>query len=366
VVTAGYEAMGKVSHGRTHAVVNEAEAPTSAFILDPDAKFPGTSMKEKISDEVGRGATHYIDATRLATQLLGDSIAANLFLLGFAWQRGLVPVSAAALEQAIELNGVAVDFNRRAFLWGRRCAHQPEKVLALVEALSPAPRPRLEGFEEIVADRIARLTRYQDAAYARRYLQHVQAVRAADPRGGEAESVSVAAAHNLYRLMACKDEYEVARLYTDGEFLRSLEQQFDGDYQLRFHLAPPLLARRDPDTGLPLKREYGPWMLRAFGWLARLRRLRGTPLDIFGRTAERKRERQDIAAYADALETICRELREDNYAAALELARLPAKLRGFGHVKDRNRELLAPRRQQLLAQLRGEVHSAPVKVVDAA
>ncbi|MFV8819422.1 indolepyruvate ferredoxin oxidoreductase family protein [Haliea sp. E17] len=366
VVTAAYEAMGKVSHGRTRAIVNEAEAPTSAFILNPDAKFPGAAMKTRISDEVGEGATHFIDATRIATQLMGDAIAANLFLLGFAWQRGTVPVSAQALERAIELNGVAVEFNKRAFLWGRRCAHQPEQVLALVEELSPAPAPRLEGLDDIIADRVRRLTAYQDAAYAERYRRAVDRVRAADPRASERGSITIAAARNLYKLMAYKDEYEVARLYSDGEFLKKLRQQFTGHLTLRINLAPPLLSKRDPHSGEPRKREFGPWILTVFRLLAKCRGLRGSRLDIFGYTAERRRERSDIADYQALLDSVLGDLRDDNYAIALELAQLPAQLRGFGHVKDRNREQLAQRRDHLLAQLRGEVPASAVRFVDAA
>jgi len=323
-------------------------------------------MKDKIRSEVGEEGTHFIDSTRIATQLLGDSIASNLFLLGFAWQRGLVPVSAAALEQAIELNGVAIEFNKQAFLWGRRCADQPEKVLQLVQEMAPASKPRLQTLDDIVTDRMARLTDYQNAAYAERYRQLIATVSTADPRADEPDSISVAAARNLYKLMAYKDEYEVARLYTDGEFLKKLEQQFEGDYELRFNMAPPLFSKRDPNTGHLIKQEFGPWMMKAFSLLARFRKLRGTRLDLFGYTEERRQERADIADYEALLETVMRELDSDHYDAALELARLPAKLRGFGHVKDRNREMLALRKQQLIAQLRGESQTAAVKIVDAA
>ncbi len=366
VVTTTYEAMGKVAHGRTRSVVNEAEVPTASFILDPDARFPTRAMKEKISTEIGDEGTYFIDSTRIATQLLGDSIGSNLFLLGFAWQQGLVPVSAAALEQAIELNGVAVEFNKAAFLWGRRCADQPERVLNLVDELAPPPKARLEAVDEIVDDRAARLEDYQDAAYARRYRELMAQVVAADPRAEQSDSVSVAAARNLFKLMAYKDEYEVARLYTNGEFMKKIEQQFEGDFSLRFNMAPPLFSKRDPNTGHLLKQEFGPWMMKAFALMARFRRLRGTRLDIFGYTEERRQERQDIADYESVLETLVHELDADNYDAALELARLPAKLRGFGHVKDRNREVLNLRRAQLLARLRGESHAAAVKIVDAA
>ncbi len=365
VVTSTYEALGKVAHGRTHAVVNDAEVPTSAFILDPDARFPTSAMKAKVSDEVGDSAAFFIDATRIATQLLGDSIAANLFLLGYAWQQGLVPVSAAALEEAIELNAVAVNFNKQAFLWGRRCADQPERVLALVDELAPPAAPRLELVDEIVADRTARLADYQDATYAARYRQQVDRVRAADPKADQPGSFSATVARVLHKLMAYKDEYEVARLYSNGEFLRKLEQQFEGDFELRFNLAPPLFSKRDPVTGHLVKQEFGPWMLTAFGWLARLRRLRGSRFDIFGYTAERRQERADIDDYLSLLDELLSGLSDDNYAEAVELASLPARLRGFGHIKDRNREQLAGQRAQLLRRFRGEAVDT-VTIVNAA
>ncbi|MEJ2531272.1 MAG: indolepyruvate ferredoxin oxidoreductase family protein [Halioglobus sp.] len=364
VVTTTYEALGKVAQGRTHAVVNEAEVPTAAFILDPDAKFPTAAMKEKILAETGDGGCYFIDASRVATTLLGDSIASNLFLLGFAWQRGLVPVSAAALERAIELNGVAVAFNKQAFLWGRRCADQPGRVARLLDTGDSPGRPTT--LDEILADRERRLTAYQSADYARRYREQVARVRAADPRAGDADSVTLAVARQLYKLMAYKDEYEVARLYSDGGFRRKLEAQFEGDYELRFNLAPPLFSKRDPRTGQLLKREYGAWMMTAFGLLAKLRFLRGTAFDPFGYTAERRREREDIDEYCALLDSLCAALDATNYPAARELAELPRRLRGFGHVKDRNRELLTLRRDQLLRQFRGEQPEAVVRIVDAA
>ncbi|MCB1699908.1 MAG: indolepyruvate ferredoxin oxidoreductase family protein [Halioglobus sp.] len=364
VVTTTYESMGKVAQGRTHAVVNEAEVPTAAFVLDPDAKFPTVAMKDKILAEVGEPGCDFLDSTRIATALLGDSIASNLFLLGFAWQRGLVPVSAAALEEAIEINGVAADFNRRAFLWGRRYAEQPEKVLQL---LDPADERRAPpSLSEVIADRQQRLTSYQNASYASSYLTQVERVRAADPRADEPDSITMAVARQLYRLMACKDEYEVARLYTDGEFLRKLNSQFEGDVELRFNMAPPLIAKRDPHTGHLIKQEFGPWMMQVFGLLARLRFLRGTALDIFGYTLERRREQADLAEYRQLLDTLLAGLDDSNYAVALELARLPAKLRGFGHVKDRNRDMLAPRREELLREFRGEAPASAVKLVEVA
>ncbi|MDA0693659.1 MAG: indolepyruvate ferredoxin oxidoreductase family protein [Proteobacteria bacterium] len=350
VVTCTYEALGKAAHGRTHAVINETEVATSAFILDPDARFPGEAMKSKVVAEVGKAATYFIDSTRIATELLGDSLATNLFLLGYAWQQGLVPVSAAALEQAIELNAIAIEFNKQAFLWGRRCADQPARVLKIAEDLTPSPSAPLQTLDEIVADRSARLTDYQDDALAERYRQRVAKVRAADLRADDPGSVTIAVARNLYKLMAYKDEYEVARLYTDGEFLRKVARQFEGDYQLHFNMAPPLFSKRDPNTGHLLKREFGPWMMRVFEALARLRVLRGTMLDPFGYTAERKRERADIDDYLAILERLPGALEAD-YDTAVALVSLPEKLRGFGYVKDRNRAALAKQRELLLLTL---------------
>ncbi|MDP5070514.1 MAG: indolepyruvate ferredoxin oxidoreductase family protein, partial [Congregibacter sp.] len=365
VVTTTYEAMGKVAHGRTHAVVNEAEVPTASFITNPDARFPTNTMKQRVLEEVGDSDCHFLDSSRIATTLMGDSIASNLFLLGYAWQRGLVPVSATALERAIELNAVAVDFNKQAFLYGRRYANRPEQVLALLPesvAIAQLTTPAL------IDDRAARLLEYQDAAYAQRYRNTLAAVQAADPRPNDSGSVTATAAKSLYKLMAYKDEYEVARLYSAPEFLAKIEAKFDGDYSLSFNLAPPLLSKRDPHSGELQKTEFGAWMLPAFRLLAPLRRLRGTALDVFGYTAERRQERQDIHDYEALLASLVPRINtatpDAEYALIQELLALPLQLRGFGHVKDRNREQLALRRSTLLTRLEGSPQV--VNIVEAA
>ena len=361
VVATTYEAMGKVAHGRTQAVVNDAQVPTASFILDPDAPFPTSAMKQRVRSEVGEGC-HFLDSTRIATALLGDSIASNLFLLGYAWQRGLVPVSAAALERAIELNAVAVDFNKRAFLYGRRYAHNPRRVLAL---LPRAKRLPALSTDALIEDRARRLLEYQDEAYARRFRERMARVRAGDPQAQAEDSLTATAARALYKLMAYKDEYEVARLYSHPAFVQALKEQFEGNYSLRFNLAPPLLSRRDAHTGVPAKREFGAWMLGAFRLLAPLKRLRGTAWDVFGYTAERRRERQDIADYEAVLERHLPAAQDAEYAVLRELLALPLQLRGFGHVKDRNRARLALRRAALEARLAGD-RADPVPFVDAA
>ena len=362
VVTANYDALGKAARGRTRAVVNDAQVPTAEFIRNPDAPFATGALKRRIAEEVGAEECHFLDATAIATALLGDSIAVNLFLLGVAFQRGLVPVSAAALERAIELNNVAVPLNKQAFLFGRRYANRSQQVIDLLPSQRQSRQP--DGLQQVLEDREQRLVDYQDADYARRYRQWVERVRAADPHSEEADSVSLQVARALFKLMAYKDEYEVARLYSHPDFLAGLAAQFEGDFRLRLNLAPPLLARRDPHSGEAQKREFGPWMLRAFRLLAPLKRLRGTRWDPFGYTAERRRERRDIADYEAFLQVLPSRFENSDYQRLRELSALPLQLRGFGHVKDRNREQLATRRRQLESQLQGDAQ--PVHIVEAA
>jgi indolepyruvate ferredoxin oxidoreductase len=353
VVTTGYEAMGKSAHGRTHAIVNDNEQPTAAFILDPDAKFPAKSMHQKVRDQVGDNLV-FVHATRIATKLTGDAIGTNLFLLGYAWQMGWVPVSREALERAIELNGVAIDFNKRAFLLGRRYAVQPERVESMlpenktVEVVEPT-------LDELIEDRRQRLVDYQNEAYAQRYLDRITAIRSKDPAPDSDNSLTLAVAKQLFKLMAYKDEYEVARLHSDKAFREKLEAQFEGDFELRFHLAPPIISKPDPETGKMKKREFGPWMMQAFQLLAKFKWLRGTRFDVFALTKERKLERADLSQYERDIDTILNGMTRDNYDIAVQLADLPGKLRGYGHVKARNRAELNARRDELLRAFRGEV-----------
>ncbi len=363
VVTAGYETMGKVADGRTHSVVNEAETPTSAFILDPDAKFPANNMKEKIIDEVGESDSYFINSTRISTQLLGDSIGSNMFLLGYAWQKGLIPVSSAALFEAIELNAVAVDFNKKAFLWGRRYADQPEKVNSI---LTTEKKRAAESLDDIVTDRVRRLTAYQDSKYATNYILELERIRSADPLADQPDSLTAVAAKILYKLMAYKDEYEIARLYSDKEFTAKLEEQFEGDYEVRFNFALPLLRKPHSDTKQPRKREFGSWMKYFLYFLAKLRFLRGTFLDPFGYMKERRQEREDIEKYQQLLRIISNNLTNQNYQSAITMASLPAKLRGFGYVKQESRILLEQRCEQLLKSFLGQEPADEIKFSSAA
>jgi len=351
VVSAGREALARMGHGRTRVVANVASTPTADFTRNPDWKFPLGGMEGAIVDAVGADRAWFVDGTRLATALLGDAIAANPFMLGFAWQRGLVPLSAAAIERAIELNGVAIEQNRTAFAWGRVAAVDPARVEAAVEPAGapPVSRRLSTSLDEIVARRVDELVEYQDERYARRYADLVERVGAAERAlVGEAKlGLTEAVARNLFKLMACKDEYEVARLYTSGAFLERLAERFEGDYRLGFHLAPPLLARRNANGEL-VKREYGPWVFKAFGLLARLRRLRGTAFDPFGRSAERRMERRLIADYESDVGRLLDSLDRERLPLATQIASIPEQIRGFGHVKERSVQAALARRQQLL------------------
>jgi indolepyruvate ferredoxin oxidoreductase len=384
-----------------------------SFTTRPDLQFPSGGIVEAVRRALGGGTDdvaqadrlHLVDATQLATALLGDAIATNLFMLGYAWQRGLVPLSFDALMRAIELYAAAVEMNRTAFAWGRFAAIDPA---AVAEAAGLAPKAAMardalelpmlspgewEGHEaggptaprvlanrddlrhvpshdeadvvaylplddarlsrsldEVIARRVAFLGDYQNAAYARRYADFVARVRSAEEaRAPGSTDLTEAVARHAFNLMAYKDEYEVARLYTNGEFRRRLEQQFEGDYRLRFHLAPPLLAKRNAQGQL-VKKQYGPWVFTAFGVLAKLRFLRGTALDVFGRTHERRMERRLIEDYFRTIDGLLATLDGGNVDLAARIASVPGHIRGFGHVKEAHLAEAKAREAELLRE----------------
>ena len=332
LVAGGDQALAAADPQRTRAVVNTQQTITGDFTRNPDLVYPGDNLRGRLLGTLGPDNVDFIDATRIATRLLGDSIASNLFLVGYAWQQGLVPLSQAAIFDAVALNGVSVDWNRQAFEWGRRAAHDLDAVLAVAgESREPAGKLSLD---ELVERRAADLAAYQNPAYAERYRSLVEQVRRAEEhrthgKGGLAEAV----ARHAYKLMAYKDEYEVGRLYADPAFKRKLNEQFEGNYKLRFNLSPPAIAPRDKVTGLPRKMDFGGWMLPLLRLLARLRFLRGTPFDPFGRTAERKLERQLIVDYDKTVAELLDGLGDDNHALAVSIASVPDRIRGYGHIK---------------------------------
>jgi indolepyruvate ferredoxin oxidoreductase len=355
VVSAGDDALSKLNRDHSHAVVNQYLSPTAEFTHNPDAQFPLTEMQQAIADEVGK--SHFVDATSIATNLLGNAIFANFFLLGVAYQRGLIPIGADAIAEAIALNGVAIEQNRQAFLWGRRYVHDADAVLRAA-GLDQARDKSVgtETLDELIARRRDILIDYQHNAYAERYLRLVERVRKRESELHPAPSglpLTRAAAQAYFKLLAYKDEYEVARLYSNGDFLKAVALQFEGDYRLRFHLAPPLLARHDPVSGKPLKREFGSWMLGLMRLLARGKRLRGSALDIFGYSEERRLERALITQYEEDIDFIIARLKAENLETAVEMANLPLKMRGFGHVKLANVEQARRRHKVLKNKLDG-------------
>ncbi|MGI8525470.1 MAG: indolepyruvate ferredoxin oxidoreductase family protein [Pseudolabrys sp.] len=358
--------LSAIKHGGTRLVINTAEFMPGDFTRNADFFLPTERLKRAVRDSAGEGRSHFVDAGRLATALLGQSIGANMFMLGYAYQLGALPVSGDAIKQAIEMNGEAVAMNTAAFEYGRRAAVDPAAVEALVKPALETERDSLklsQSFDEMFARRVAFLTKYQNARYALRYkklveqVQTAEAAKVANLAHGQC-ALTEAVARYLFKLMAYKDEYEVARLYTGSNFINQVKAGFDGDLKLEFHLAPPLLARRDPLTGEPKKMSFGPWMLSAFRVLSKFKLLRGTPFDIFGYSAERRTERRLIREYEAMLGQITAKLTPANHAIAVAMAGIPEKIRGYGHVKARHLAAAKAEEAVLLEQFRSG--SAPV------
>jgi indolepyruvate ferredoxin oxidoreductase len=349
VVTASSEAISKMAPSRTRALANGTVTPTAEFVKNPNWQLPGSDMQRDIT-EACQTAT-FVPATELATGLMGDAIATNMFMLGFAYQKGWIPLAAASLERAIELNGVAVDFNLKSFLWGRRAAADLERVrrvAAPAEVISLQQRFS-RNLEELVERRSRLLTAYQDKKYSDRYVALVERVRRTESERTGSTRLAEAVARYYAKLLAYKDEYEVARLHANGDFAKKIAGMFEGDFRVVYHLAPPLLARVDPRTGEPRKMRFGPWMLPVFKILSSLKRLRGTPLDVFGYTGERRMERALIREYEATVETLLKNLTPQNHAAAVQIACLPEDIRGFGHIKTANAIAARKKRDELLA-----------------
>ena len=356
LVAASKDAISRMNQGRTNAVVNATLAPTAAFVKNPDWVYPDAASVEAIRTACGDDHVDAIQAGRIATALMGDSIATNMFMLGYAWQRGWVPLPESALMQAIKLNGVSVDFNQQSFAWGRLAAHDLAAVEQNLNAQSPAQViafKRKQSLDELITHRTEFLTQYQNARYAQRYRSFVERVRADERRiVGESDNLQLteAVARYLFKLMAYKDEYEVARLHSNRAFKARIANMFEGDYQIKYHLAPPLLSKRD-DKGHLIKQSYGSWVGSVFPILAKLRFLRGSMLDPFGHTEERKTERALIEQYCATITSLCASLDAKNLSLVTEIARIPEEIRGYGHVKERHLHNAKEKEARLLAQL---------------
>ncbi|RZI99194.1 MAG: pyruvate ferredoxin oxidoreductase, partial [Rubrivivax sp.] len=355
VVGASPDALGTVKAGRTVILANTHELPTASFVRDPDASMQADSLLAKMRFAVGDGELATVDAQDIARRLMGDTLPSNIVMLGACWQRGLVPVSEAALMRAIELNGVAIDANKTAFSLGRLAIAAPDALQRLageVNVVKLFNFDQLDGADGLIERRARFLIDYQNAAYAARYRALVERVRQAETALGKGQRLTQAVARYYAKLLAIKDEYEVARLYTDGRFEAAMKAQFDDWERLSFHLAPPLLARPGAD-GRAKKVELGSWTFTAFKWLARLKGLRGTALDIVGKTEERRMERQLIRDYEALIDEVLASLTADNLHIAVDLARLPEKIRGYGHVKQANVVAVKKQWQTLLDRFHG-------------
>jgi len=356
IVVAGKETLLRMRPGRTHVALNAVSTPTAAFVKNANWVNPSEQCLVDIAHAVGADHVGAFDADAVAVKVLGDSIYTNPMMLGFAWQKGWIPLQLESLMRAIELNAVAVAQNKLAFEWGRRAAQDADAVKRAVnpgQVIAFSPRQK-QSLDDLVAHRVAFLRDYQNAAYAQQYLDFVSQVRAAEQRMGVAEKLPLteAVARYLFKLMAYKDEYEVARLYTDPAFQAKVNAMFEGDFKLHYHLAPPMLARTN-GKGEFQKASFGPWMRLGFKLLAPMKVLRGSALDVFGKTEERRQERALIQEYRTAIEGMLPLLSPANRDAAAAFARVPEQIRGFGHVKARH--LIAARTQWDL--LRTQFHA---------
>jgi len=351
VVAASNDSMVKVDRDQAAAIINGHEAMTAEFTRNPDAKFPAKSMQDIIKECVGDETTDFVDATEVVENLLGDTMAANIFLAGYAFQKGLIPISNEAIIEAIRLNGASIDENLTAFNLGRLKAHTPN-VINFGATLEHAP----QTFPELIEDRRRYLTAYQNQNLAKRYETQVDAITAK-----YGEEVGMVVARYYFKVLAYKDEYEVARLYSDGRFMKSLAEEFEGDYKLSIHLAPPLLAPIDKHSGLPRKITFGRWIFPVFSVLAKFKFLRGSKLDPFSYTADRKLERRIINEYEDLLvRLLSRD--EANPIEIKALLALPEKIRGFGYIKERSFKNTQLEQERLLAAL--DAKPEPIKIFD--
>ena len=334
IVSAGKETLQRMLQGRTHVALNAYSTPTAAFVKNANWQNPAEQCAADIANAVGLEGLSAFDANRVSAQVLGDTIFINPMLLGYAWQKGWVPLGHEALVRAIELNDVAVAQNIAAFEWGRHCAHHWNVVDTLLAPAQVVQFHKPQGVDALVAKREAFLTDYQNSSYAKRYSDVVARVQKAEAAWSKT-SLSEAVARNLFKLMAYKDEYEVARLHTNTAFLQKIGDMFEGDYTVNYHLAPPIISKTN-EKGELQKQKFGPLMLTGFKLLKHLKVLRGTPLDIFGNTEEREMERALIGDYVASIDEVLAKLNANNHALALEIANLPDAIKGFGHVKARN------------------------------
>lgn len=354
MVTASHEAIIKMSKNRTKIISNTKQTITGEFTKNADYEIPEDELIKSVENIVNKKTIQFVDATAIATNLFGNSIAANLFLLGYAYQLGLIPLKDESILSAIELNNVSIEMNKQAFLWGRYIAQYPDKKNTILSQDEKLDHHKVSiKIEDIISRRYDFLTNYQNEAYAERYKRFVYEIRDIEKSLFKTKTIlTETVAKYLFKLMAYKDEYEVARLYTDDGFIKGLQNQFEGSVKLNFHLAPPLFSKKDPETKELQKRQYGAWIWSLYKILSKLKFLRGSPFDIFGYTKERKMERQLIVDYKELILSIASDLTKENYDLITSIAQYPEYIRGFGHVKERHLNEALKKRDELLSKLK--------------
>ena len=352
VAAAGKTAHETLNPSRTKAVINTDNTPVAEFVTNNSVDFHQAQVKNEILSATAKGGQHFVPASSYAMALMGDEIATNVFMLGYAWQLGLVPLSMDSILRAIELNGVGVNANKKAFSFGRLAAHNPQAIENMMKDVrgDAEEEPIAQTLDDVIRKRVSYLTAYQNAAYANRYASAIAEIKAAEEKL-QSTAATEAAARFYHKLLAYKDEYEVARLFTDGNFKKELKATFQGDYKIRFNLAPPIMEQNDPATGRPRKREFGAWMLPAFGLLAKFKFLRGTAFDIFGYHRDRRTERRLIAEYESDMALVKAKISRDNIDICAELLSVPDEIKGYGPVKEKNLIKAEKRRAEIRAML---------------
>ncbi len=347
IVSASKETTMRMRPGRTHVALNSNSTPTAAFVKNSDWQNPAAQCVAEISAQVGEGGVGLFDADALAKQVMGDTIYINPMILGYAWQKGWVPLRRESLARAIELNDVQVKNNLTAFEWGRHAAQHLDLLMQKIQPGQVVQFKKRDSLQDLLSNRMARLNDYQNTAYAQQYQDFVRRVEMAEaPLGKTVLSETVA--RHLYKLMAYKDEYEVARLHTQTGFLKRIADSFEGDFKVHYHLAPPLLSKTN-SKGELIKQKYGPFMLTGFKLLAKMKGLRGTPFDPFGRSHERQTERALMGEYMQHIEQAIEGLNSETHTHALKVAQVAENIKGFGHVKERNIRAARLQWQQLQA-----------------
>ena len=353
LVSGSERTLSVIKPEHTKIIVNSYEFFTGDFTKNSDLIFPSLNIKQNIINLAGKNHTEFIDATKLVSRLFVDTIVTNIFLLGYAFQKGLIPLEFNSIEKAIEINGVSVEENKLAFMWGRRSAFDKNKVQKLLSFNSDKfyENEKVFNLDKTIQNRAELLKNYQNKKYVKRYMKLVERVKTLEnDRIPGSEELTKVVAQNYFKLLTYKDEYEVSRLYANGDFLKKLNKIFDGNFRIQFHLAPPLFSRRDQSTGEPIKKNYGQWILKMMYILSKFKFLRGTFLDPFGKTLERKMERQLINDYETTVDILLEDLSKKNYKLAIEIAKIPEQIRGYDLVKHNSLKLAKIHEKELLKE----------------